>query len=82
MGVVSNKVTPDDTPDNNPDSPLKALDEAIKRLEQILKAIGDRFVKAGQWLAANWWVIIVGVVVLAIAVSLFSVSDVRQLAWY
>ncbi len=71
LGVVSNKVTPDDTPDNNPDSPLKALDEAIKRLEQILKAIGDRFVKAGQWLAANWWVIIVGVVVLAIAVSLF-----------
>lgn len=71
LGVVDNKQTGSDTPSNNPEDLLDGFNAAIKRVTDFFNSFGDRFVKAGQWLAANWWVIIVGVVVLAIAVSLF-----------
>lgn len=69
LGVIDNKQTEGDKPSNP--TPDNALEETVKRLEKILKAIGDWFVRAGQWLAQNWWVIIVGVVVIVIVVSLF-----------
>ncbi len=71
LGVVDNKQTGSDTPSNNPEDLLDGFNAAIKRVTDFFNSVGDWFVKAGQWLAANWWVIIVGVVVIAIAVSLF-----------
>ena len=73
LGVIDNKQSekPNQKPDNEGDDLLDRLRTLIERIEAAFKSFGDRFVKAGQWLAANWWVIIVGVVVLAIAVSLF-----------
>lgn len=66
LGVVSNKVTPDLIPDNNPDDPLGTLNEAIDKLLAALKTIGDFFV----WLGEHWWFIIIGIVAIALIVWL------------
>ncbi len=71
LGVVDNKQAGSDEPSNPAEDAVAGLEAAMKRVTDFFNSVGDCFVKAGQWLAKNWWVIIVGVVVISIAISLF-----------
>lgn len=75
LGVVDNEQTGDSVTDpDNTDTSLDVIGQmqaAMKRVTDFFNSVADWFVKAGQWLAKNWWVIIVGVVVIAIVISLF-----------
>ena len=63
LGVVSNKVTPDNVPDNNPDDPLGALKDAIEKFLQFFRDVGD-------WLKEYWWVLILGIIVVGLIIAL------------
>lgn len=71
LGVVDNKQAGSDEPSNPAEDAVAGLEAAMKRVTDFFNSVGDRFVRAGQWLAKNWWVIIVAVVVVVIVVSLF-----------
>lgn len=68
LGVIDNKQTGSDEPVNNP---LDGWNAFLKEAEDFFKSLHTKFQKFAEWLKTNWWVIVVGVLALLLAISLF-----------